>query len=349
MRHFLRTGFLLGLIFCLTGGAPAWAQTAKTPAKAPAPPATPAGKAVAGDLFSMLPPSDLIATVDAGRLINDLLPKIAGFSAMGVDKLAKDIADFTQKTGVDPTKLQNVVAGFSLNNGQAQGVVLVQGIDPTAKQVEALMQALKGEYKTSEYKGKTLYNLIANVKAPAAGPVSVKTDEMALATLGNLTVAFGDLPSVKKVIDMQASGEKSGLSPAMVAAIGETRSSALVRFALNIPEALRTEATEQGDLFKSVATIKLVLGTFDVASDLSLSLDTLLRTGSQNEAGELENGLKGLVSLVRGIFAGGDPATDVFAKLFDQIKIGSKAADVSLSIGIPRALMDELGKKKEPK
>jgi hypothetical protein len=169
-----------------------------------------------------------------------------------------------------------------------------------------------------------------------------------VAALGGQRVAFGDLKMVKQVIDIQTGAAKGGVSPAMIGALNETRASALLRFALNIPENLRSEAANQGDLFKSVAAIKMILGTFDVASDLSLSLDTIIRTPTQNDATELENGLKGLVDLVRGIFGGGDQKSNVFSQLLDQVKIGSKASEVSFSISLPRALLDQLSKKETP-
>ena len=59
----------------------------------------------------------------------------------------------------------------------------------------------------------------------------------------------------------------------------------------------------------------------------------------------LEDGLKGLVSLIKGIFGAGDPKTDFIGQLLDQIKIGSKVSDVSLSITLPRAMLDQLSKK----
>src|SRR5882672_89766 len=92
----------------------------------------------------------------------------------------------------------------------------------------------------------------------------------------------------------------------------------------------------------------MILGTFDVDADFSLSLDTVIRTASQNDATELENGLKGLVGLGRDIFAGGDPKTNLFAQLLDQVKIGSKVNDVSLSINLPREIIDQLTKKETP-
>jgi hypothetical protein len=153
---------------------------------------------------------------------------------------------------------------------------------------------------------------------------------------------------VKQVIDIQTGAAKGGVSSAMTGALNEMRASALVRFALNIPESMRAEAAKQGDLFKSVATVKMILGTFDVAGDLGLSLDAVIRTASQNDASEMENGLKGLVALGKDIFGGGDPKSNLFMQLLDQVKIGSKVNDVSLSISLSRELLDQLTKKETP-
>lgn len=348
----------LALVFVLISGAAIVganaqsagriAKSAPTVNKPAAPNVASPPNAIVDELMALLPASDLIATLDVNRAFNELLPKLAGISTGGVDKLAKSIQDFTQKTGVDPSKIQSAVFSFSMEGAQGTGVIVIQGIDPDAKQIEAVMKEFGSEFKTSDYKGKTIYNVVSKVKAPSAGPLSLKTDEVALAALGAQRVAFGDLKVVKQVIDIQSGAAKGGVTAAMTGALAEARASALIRFALNIPENLRAEAVNQGDLFKSVAAIKMILGAFDVANDFSLSLDAIMRTTSQNDATELENGLKGLVELVRGIFGGGDSKTDFLSQLFDQIKIGSKASDVSLSITLPRSLMDQLSKKETP-
>jgi len=254
----------------------------------------------------------------------------------------------TKQTGVDPSKIQNAVISLSMDGPQASGVLIIRGIDPDSNQIEAVMKEFGGEFKASDYKGKTVYNIVSKVKAPSAGPLSLKTDETALAPLGAQLVAFGDQKVVKQIIDIQTGAAKGGVSAAMTGALNETRASALLRFALNIPESIRAEAANQGDLFKSVSAIKMVLGAFDVGGDLSLSLDAIIRAASLNDAVELENGLKGLVELVKGIFGGGDPKANFIAQLLDQVKIGSKSSDVSLSISVPRALLDQLTKKETP-
>ncbi len=357
MRKFFSVALMFSLVVSATGigaNAQAASQEAKSVSAAGAaadkPAATRSAATANDELIALLPASDLIAVLDVNRAFNELLPKLATITTGGLDKLAKAVQEFTQKTGLDPAKIQNAVFGFSLNGTQGSGVIVIQGIDPDNQQIDALMKVFGAEYKTADYKGKAIYNIASKVKAPEAGPLSVKTDEFALAALGQQRVAFGDLSVVKQVVDIQSGAAKGGVTQAMTGALKETRASALVRFALNIPENLRAEAANQGDLFKSVATVKLILGTFDVAGDFSLSLDAIIRTASQSDAAELENGLKGLVELIKGIFGGGsgDPATDFIGQLLDQLKIGSKLNDVSLSITLPRSLMDQLSKKAAP-
>ncbi len=301
------------------------------------------------ELVSLLPASDLIAVVDVGRAFNELLPRLAGMSVGGIDKMAKEIQAFTTQTGIDPAKVQNAVLGLNLSGMQANGAVVIYGLDLDDKMMEAAFKAFKAEYKTSDYKGKPIFSVVSKVKPPSAGPVSVKTDEMAVASIGSQKLVLGDLSAVKNVIDAQSGELKGGVKPAMLSALNETKASSLVRFALNIPDGLRQEAANQGDLFKSVSTIKMILGTFDIANDFSLSLDALMRTASQKDATELEDGLKGLVGILRGFLGGGDPKMDVFGQLLDQIKIGSNLSDVSLAITLPRSLIDQLTKKPEEK
>ncbi len=362
MRNFLNVALAFGLIISTTGVLNAQSagrersavQTNGTVETSAASGAKAA--ATADELIATLPASDLIAVVDANRAFNELLPRLADISTLGLDKLAKSIRDFTQKTGIDPSKIRNAAIGVIAESVEGsgalairgKGVVLLQGIDPDAKQIEAAMKEFGSEIKTSDYKGKTIYSVASKANAPSAGPLSLKTDEVALVALGGERVALGDLNVVKQVIDIQTGSSKGGVSAAMTGALAETRSSALVRFALNVPEKLRAEAANQGDLFKSIATIKIILGAFDVADDLGLSLDMLIRTASQNDATELENGLKGLIDLVRSVFGGGDPKTNLVAQALDQVKIASKANDVSFALSLPRALLDQLIKKEQP-
>lgn len=349
MRKFLSVALIFTLLVSASAQAQTTGQDRPHGASAPraAAPVKPVATSATDELLALLPATDMVAVLDMHRLVNELLPRLAELKVGGLEELAKDIAEFTQKTGINPAQVHSAVLGVNLNNTQATGAVIISGAELDNTKLEAAMKVFKAEYKTAEYKGKTIFNVIEkSKKTPAAGPVTVKTDETAFAALGAQRLVLGDLSVVKGVIDIQAGAAKGGVAPALTSALHETRPSALVRFALNLPEALRQSVQDQGDLFKSVATIKTVLGTFDVTTDFSLALDALLRTGTQSEAAELENGLQGLLGLVRGIFgSGGDPKTNLFAQLLNQVKVGMKLNDVTLSITLPRALLEELTKK----
>src|SRR5262249_31010077 len=127
---------------------------------------------------------------------------------------------------------------------------------------------------------------------------------------------------------------KGAVSPAMVAALRETRESALVRFTINFLESRRQEILKQDGFFKSLAAIKMILGDLDTTDDSSISLGAIFRTASQNEASELERDFKALVSLIGG-YLSGNPKLKGFGPLLDLVKIGSQQNDVSLAITAP--------------
>jgi hypothetical protein len=339
----------IALILCLlTGGLNAQSVEKKRTAVEPATAskASPAANAASIDeLIGLLPASDLIAVVDVGRAINDLMPRLSDLGVGGPGKWAQEFQEFTLKTGIDLAKARNAALGLRIPGSQANGAMIVHGLDLDDKKLEAAMKAYNTEFNATEYKGKQIFNLVKRGNSPSAGPLSLKTDEMAIAALGQQKLVFGDLTAVKSVIDIHSGSAKGGITKEMSSALNETRNSALARFALNLPEHLRQEALNQGDLFTSVAAIKVILGTLDVGNDLSLALDMVMRTPSQKEAAELESGLKGLVSLARGFLSGGDPKWEVYGQLLDQMKIGSKINDVSLSLTMPRSLVDQLSKK----
>jgi hypothetical protein len=346
MRIYLGIAFILCL---LTGGLNAQsvekkgtAVTSTTASKGSSPSANAAS---IDELIGLLPASDLIAVVDVGRAINDLGPRLTDLGMGGPGKWGKELQEFTLRTGIDLAKARNAALGLKIPGAQASGAMIVQGLDLDDKKLDAAMKAYNTEFKTSEYKGKQIFNLVKQGNSPSAGPLSLKTDEMAIVLLGNQKLVFGDLTVVKGVIDIHSGSAKGGVTKEMASALNETRSSALTRFALNLPEHLRQEALNQGDLFTSVAAIKVILGTLDVGNDLSLSLDMIMRTPSQKEAAELESGLKGLVSLARGFLSGGDPKWELYGQLLDQVKVGSKINDVSFSLTMPRSLVDQLTNK----
>src|SRR5258708_7615383 len=104
------------LILCLSVGtlAAQSSQPAKSQTTAPAKPSIAAASTTLDELIGLLPAADLIAIVDINRLVNELVPRLTDIEAGGVDKMARRVADFTKKTGIDPAKVTSAVLGFSM-------------------------------------------------------------------------------------------------------------------------------------------------------------------------------------------------------------------------------------------
>src|SRR5215813_3722947 len=272
--------------------------------------------------------SDFITVIDAGRAFNELLPRLTALNISDVDELIKEIHEFTSRTGIDLSKAKNVALGLSINGKDVNGAAVVSGLDVDENVIEAAIKAYQADYRASEYNGKWIYI------TPSGGTAAVKADETAFASLGQQKLVLGDLNAVKSVIDIHSGAAKGGVSFAMIAALNETRESALVRFIINFLEIWRREILKQDGFFKSIASIKMILGALDTADDSSLSLGAILRTASQNEASDLESDLKALVSLVGG-YPSDDPKLEIFGQMLDPVKIGSERNDVSLAVTAP--------------
>ena len=296
--------------------------------------------------------SDFITVIDAERAFNELLPRLTALNISDVDEIIKEIHEFTSRTGIDLSKAKNVALGLSINGKDVNGAAVVSGLDVDENVIEAAMKAYKADYRASEYNGKWIYITpsggtaaikadetiglccVLNRRGLSGGTAAVKADETAFASLGGQKLVLGDLSAVKSVIDIHSGAAKGGVSFAMVAALNETRESALIRFTINFPEIWRREILKQNGFFKSIASIKTILGALDTAGDSSLSLGAVLRTASQDEASDLESDLKALVSLV-GRYPSGDPKLEIFGQMLDPVKIGSRQNDVSLAVTAP--------------
>ena len=302
---------------------------------------------------ALLPASDLIAVVNVNRFFSELLPKIKTDAPTEVAKMAKDLDTFTDQTGIDVSKIKTAIIGVKLD-GAGGGAIILQGMSFDAKRIESTVKTKQGEFKATDYKGRSIYSVKmkaaeqAAATAAAAGlPINL-SDDVNFAALDGQTAVAGDLSAIKSVLDAQASGKSTNPNAALSTALNESKASGLVRFAASLPNSLRQDLSSQGDLFTQLAAVKMVVGSFDMGNDLSLALDTLLRTGSQNEASQLETGLKSLVFLGKTFLSGNqEPQMQVFTQLLDQIKISTQTADVALSIALPRALLDQFGKQEK--
>ncbi len=325
----------------------------------------------ADDSIAILPKSDVVAVIDVGRLVNDLLPKIKNAWPEQFAKFEKEFTEGMAKAKVDIYKVKTLTIGLNLFGDVTTGAMIVEGLPLTAEMI--------ADTTSTAYKGKTLYlekpkpaeaktaakgKPVAPVKGkPAAGAKAAADEKSALSSVSGMTsnmgasllkdktafvqldearVAIGDEAEVKVVIDalLGSPTAESNVGSDLSAALRETSPTGLFRLAVTIPDSVRQMAAGE-EFLKNLAVTKMVLGTLDIADNLSLLLDAKLRTGSAEDATKLHESLAALLGLGKMMLGGNqDPMMEMLNKLLDQIKLNLQAKDVSLGLTIPRELYE---------
>lgn len=294
------------------------------------------------ELLEVLPPSDLIAVVDLSRTLKDLQPRLEKIGISGVTSLAANLRKIATRANVNPDQMRYAILGLSLRSLEASGVMLIDGIDPTGTGIEAMLKSYQIEFKSIDYQGVSMITILSPFKPLEVGPFSLKTDDISIAMLGSQRLVIGDTTGVRRVIDGQRSTNGGdGTRNLMSAAIRETSPSALLRFAFTLPPGMREEALRQGDLFKAIGSVRVLIGDVNAGEDLTLTLNSIMRTPTPAAATELQIGLKALLNLGRTLLAGNPQYTP----LLDRVQIRSTAADVTLNITLPPSFLEQMGKK----
>ena len=207
----------------------------------------------------------------------------------------------------------------------------------------AASKSKAGKARTAKAAPPSSGNALGNVTDVASNMgANLLKDNTAYVQLDAERAAIGDEAEVKAVIDalLEGANPSSNLGSELSAALQETKPTALLRFAVNIPDSAR-QAAESEQLLKNLAVTKMVLGTLDVSDDMSLSLDAKLRTGSAEDATKLHESLAALLGLGKMMLGGNqDPMMLMLNKLLDQIRISPQTNDVSLAITVPRELYE---------
>ena len=311
--------------------------------QAAVPPTTPR---TLDELAALLPPSHLVATLDLPAATRDLLPRLRTIQTGGIAKLVQDIEAFMEKAGIDPLKVTGTLIGLRMEGINVRGgVLLADGVALDVKRLQTSAAAAKWQFDTLDLRGKTAYRLTRFKPSDPANPTQapVKDAELVIASLGAQRVVVGDTQSVSAVLHPVEGAGKS--NEVQIAALKETRTTALLRFGLSLPEGLREVLKSQGELFEQLAAVKVIFGTIDLTPEKDGLIDSRLRTASKEHAVQMQDSLKSLVFLGKSLLSGNqDPRFEAGAQLLDQVKIASDASDVTLTLKIPSAVIDRLAK-----
>ncbi len=297
---------------------------------------------VAAESMALLPASDAVAVVDVARIVNELLPQFRAIAPKEAAKFEKEITEFMSDTGIDPYKIKSAVIGLRMTDSTIVSAI-VEGVVFDPNRIIATLKAkdAKQEVKTVDYKGKQVFVVTSLKVAEKAGV----NEEMAFTQLDSDRVALGNLSGVKSVLD----GGNGAANTALNSLLSQTNAG-LLRFAANIPESAKKGLSDQGDMFAQFGTIKTVFGSLDLTRELSLLLDTKLRTGSSDEASKLQTSLAALVGLGK-MFLGGnnDPMMQGLMQVINLVKIGAQNNDVLLSLTVPKTVFDQFAEASQKK
>lgn len=309
-----------------------------------------APRAAAGDSVDeslmLLPPSDLVIVIDAGRVFEAMMPQL---KTVGMDEIAqmmKALDEFTSKTGIDPRAIKTAVIGVKMPDAEAKsgsGAVIIQGLTIDPQKLAAAAKAQQSEFKTLTHQGKTFY-VASPLKSstPSDKTTLAGVGEVAFALLDQSRVVAGDVASVKRVLETQTGASQSGSNALLGETLRETKSSGWIRFAANLPASFSQEVQKSGEAFQPFASVKVLSGSiaFDTAEGAAAAIDFKLHTSATSEASRLETHLKGLI-LTGKTFLNEtkDPQSQMAAQLLGQVQIGAQANDVSVSLSLSKEWM----------
>ena len=297
---------------------------------------------IAAESIAMLPASDAVAIVDVARIVNEFLPQFRAVAPKEAAKFEKQITAFINETGIDPYKIKSAVVGLKINDSTIVSAI-IEGVvfDPNRIITTVKAKDAKQEVKALEYKGKKVF-VVTSLKAAEKAGVN---EEMAFTQVDAERVAIGNLSGVKSVLDSGNGAANTALNSLLA-----QTNAGLLRFAANIPVSAKKGLSDQGDMFAQFGTVKTVFGSLDLTKELSLLLDTKLRTSSSDEASKLQTSLAALVGLGK-MFLGGnnDPMMQGLIQVIDLVKIGAQDNEVSVSLMIPKTVFDHFAEASQKK
>lgn len=321
------------------------------------------------DPVAVLPDSDGVVSIDAQRLLNDMLPHVLADNPAKLAEINARIDQARTRTGIDVRAFERVAVGMRFVNTTpdklaVESVALARGKFNAQEMINAGLLATKDKYKYTEqtYGGKTLYvfnadelfgkaqrpevTIDAETKKTGGKAAQVADDllqkimnfkgEVALTALDANTLAIGQPARVRAAID--ASAGRGRVAAALVQLATRTPD-AVVGFGVNAPANVSKyfglDATD--DIAKTLDTIRQLYGSVTSAGG-GFALQAFARTDNAAQAQEVYNTLTGFKDL-GGFFASnlsGDKGK-LAKNALENLKITKTANEVQLNLALAQA------------
>lgn len=300
---------------------------------------TGAKTAHSGDLVALLPASDVAATMNLKRFLDEALPQILASKPAELTKINNSIAEFKAKTGIDLRTFEEVAVGIDLSNitfnnmpDAQDGVVLLRGTFNPIALVAAGKIAAKDKFKVEKIGDRTVtifaVGEIAKDAAknkPTAKPANddkiakffdnLLRGDVAVTAIDGGTVAFGKPQSVRSLLTNQNNRVASNMQ-----SVFQRKSTAILNFAASVP-AKSLPQTGEEFIDAAVSAISVMSGSVDVRDGDAL----LLLSAQTTKPDELEE----LFALGQS-FGSGFIKDKVLARFLKSLTISKASGEVSL-------------------
>lgn len=307
-------------------------------------------KARAARLVAMLPASDGVAMIDTKRLLDIAVPTALVSNQPLLAKITENISGIHARTGIDLRSFAQVAVGLTVKQGltndlDIDAIAVASGTADLNAVVAAAKSAAGGSVREEAMNGRTIMIFrphAASDKSPGNGGAIHDTiakalrQEIAMAVIDPQTLAVGSLARVRETLSghTHVARDINRLLPTKGAAINfAVRNGGLLSAMLPV---------DNDDLGKKVAAVQVVSGSIDLAA-AGLTIAAVAKTPSAAEA----LSLKDLLEVLRdmgGLVWGQSKNADkqLYSRSLRAVKLGTRAADVTLDITIPQSDIDIL-------
>jgi hypothetical protein len=256
----------------------------------------------APSLMSSLPPSDAVAVINVGRLLNEAIPKMLADNPGKLAEVTSELVKFKTQTGLDPHSFEKIAVGLSYKYPRdgvtkVSSVALARGSFNAGAMVAAGRLATNGKYAEQKYQGKTIYLFSLDRQIRLLGLWDMKVRDLAVTALDGNTLALGDLDAVRGAIDATRTGKHP---TAELLALASRDPNAIVGFGGNVsPKLLENLSLSNDTIARELTAVRQLYGTVGMNSaDLEIMLTArTVDTYSAKNLGDTLEGLKQLGGL----------------------------------------------------
>jgi hypothetical protein len=242
-------------------------------------------------------------------------------------QIGSDLADFIEKTGVDPARDVSylVAAGRAGEMGKGEGVVIVAGTF-NKDAITAYIRSKSTPIET-EYEGASV------LMFPERTGDAVNKG---IVFLSEREIALGNLETLKAVLDVRIKGNKSILSnPAMAPLVSGISPNEMFWFAGDAAGVL-SKAPISTPLGANLSYIQNIVGTLSI-TDAVMGKITATAVNADS-ATKLADVVRGFVALGQ---LAGDQNPDL-KMLLSGLQVSQEATRISVALNFPTDLLDKL-------